>query len=196
MNTARILRSLDGEESGGGDGDWVTIARSELETLRGSSRGADSLQELEKIHSRVLAERELKIEEWRSACKNALRDRELAVALAGKPLVPGAAKQLIKLWGDQFDVHEDQGELKVSTRDGRDASRAVDEWLSSSDYAHFRQASSRGGTATTTSAGVSAPPPATPKTLGESLVRQWRENTSRAAAESSAPIGLGRRKGR
>lgn len=196
MNTARILRSLDGEESGGGDGEWVTIPRSELDRLRGSAGSAEAVQDLEKDHSLVLADRERKIEEWKTACRNALRDRELAMALAGKPLVPGAAKQLIKLWSDQFDVHEDQGEWKVTTRDGREASRAVDEWLSGSDYAHFRQASSRGGTATSTNAGLSTPAASSPKTLGETLIRQWRENAARVAAESSAPIGLGRRKGR
>ena len=39
--------------------------------------------------------------------------------LAGKPIIAGSVTQLIKLWRDELDVYEDDGAIKVATRDGR-----------------------------------------------------------------------------
>src|SRR3954470_11845632 len=85
------------------------------------------LKAREAAHAREIAAFESKAAEWERAFKSALRDRELATALAGRPLVPGAVPQLIKLWRDEFDVHEDRGEFKVSARDGRGVGQAVAE---------------------------------------------------------------------
>ena len=71
------------------------------------------------------------------ACKDALRDREIATALSGRPLVPGAAAQLLKLWRDRFVVVEGESEYKVTTEYGHTPGTILPEWLKLPKYAHF-----------------------------------------------------------
>ncbi len=126
--------------------------------------------------------------------REAVRDRELATALAGRSLVPGAASQLIKLWRDDFDVFETDGELKVTSRDGRSVARAIADRLEDPEYAHFRPATSRGGVATRGTGRTQTPgTPIVPRTLGEAVVQQWREGAANRADPASGPIGLRRR---
>lgn len=146
--------------------------------------------------SRQIAELDRKAAEWEHAYKAALRDRELAMALAGKPLIPGAAVQLIKLWQEEFDVYEDEGRPRVASRDGLAVEKAVAELLSRPEYAHFRPPTSRGGTAAQGSnrnAAAPAVPPAG-RTLGESVVQRWREASVARGSDPAAPVGLGRRR--
>jgi hypothetical protein len=135
-----------------------------------------------------------RVEELERGFKAAVRDRELATALAGRPLVPGAAAQLIKLWRDDFDVFEEGGEYRVTSRDGRPVSKAVAERLADAEYAHFSPPSSRGGAAARGSGRTSASGvPAAPKTLGEAALQRWREAAPSRADPASGPIGLRRR---
>src|SRR6478735_7270836 len=100
----RILRS-PGDDAGGAapDEEIVTISRSELDALRGgidsgripNASSKPGPEDLEARFEREIAERERQATEWERAFKSALRDREVATALAGKPLVSGAAAQLI-----------------------------------------------------------------------------------------------------
>lgn len=140
---------------------------------------------------RELTEQQRRASEWERSYKAAMRDAELATALAGRPLVPGAAAQLVKLWRDDFDVYEERGVLKVAARDGRSVNQAIGERLAAPEYAHFCQAASRGGSATPggTRSGFSGSTVPTPRTLGEAAILRWREGVGRHEA-GVAPIGL------
>lgn len=145
--------------------------------------------------ARRLAELDRKVEHWQGAYKAAVRDRELATALAGRPLVPGAAAQLVRLWRDDLDVIEEDGKVRVVARDGRPVQKAVSDWLSSPDFAHFRAPATRGGTRPPAEARGPANPStaAEPRTLGENVLRQWRATVS-GPTSPATPVGLGRRR--
>lgn len=141
-----------------------------------------------------LARRDRRLAELERACRSAVKERELATALAGRPLVPGAAGQLIRLWRDDLDVSEGESGYEVVARDGRTVAQAVSEWLASPEYSHFCQPSSRGGTA---SRDASRPAdrqgaPAAPRNLGEAVVMRWREESTARGESLSRPIGLRR----
>jgi hypothetical protein len=214
MRLSPILRSPDFDSNGGPLADeFVTISRAELDELRanageglpstsdlgepGSARSefAEILKTREAAHSREIAAREQKAAELERAYKAALRDRELATALVGKPLVAGAAAQLIKLWRDDFEVVDDDGEIQILARDGRGVEQAVAERLSGAEFAHFCLPSSRGGTGAKgqNRSATTAAPPAGPRTLGEAILQQWRETASRPQT-STTPTGWGRRR--
>ena len=216
MRSCLVLRSPDFEAFGGSpDDEFVTIPRAELEELRARSEGgpslrtapggplsgredfAEELKAREAAHSREIAAREQKATELERAYKAAVRDRELATALVGKPLVPGAAAQLIKLWRDDFEVVDEDGEIQVLARDGRGVDQAVLDRLNGPDFAHFCLPSSRGGTGAkgqNRSASTSAvPASAPPKTLGEAVLLKWRESASRPQGPAT-PSGWGRRR--
>ena len=208
MPVYRILPNPDAGQDGGSsafDVDLVSISRAELDALRalagasplveGRDEAAESGRAREAAHAREIADRDRKVSEWEAAFRTALRDRELATALVDRPLVSGAAPQLIRLWREEFDVFEDGGEFKVSDRQGRPVGRAVAERLASPEYAHFCRPSSRGGTASPATirpaARTDAPP--APKTLGEAALARWHEAATRSQPPS-APVGLGRRR--
>jgi hypothetical protein len=206
MRPFRILRSPDLEPEGGPpDDDLVTLTRAELEDLkaRANREGSPSAREefagtlkaIEADHSREIAARERKLTELERAYKAAIRDRELATALVGKPLVPGAAGQLIKLWRDDFEVVDDEGEVRVLARDGRAIERAVADRLEGPEFAHFCLPSSRGGTGARgqnrSASAPASPAPAPPRTLGESVLQKWRESAPRPQGPPG-PAGWGR----
>ena len=205
MPLYRIQLSPDAGEGGSPLPDEVvSISRSELDALRARAEaGAPEAQdtadpaarERESSLTRELAAREQKVTELERAYRAALRDRELATALAGKPLVPGAAAQLIKLWRDDFDALEESGEHRVYSRDGRPIQQAIADRLADPEYAHFCLPSSRGGSgAKDANRGARLNQNNAPKTLGEAVVLQWREQTAARAGSASKPIGLGRRR--
>jgi len=214
MRLCRILRSPDIESDGGLlDNEFVTISKAELDELRakaveGSSSKLDpgepqvarsefveALKTREVAHSREIVAREQKSAELERAYKAALRDRELATALVGKPLVPGAATQLIKLLRDDFEVVDEDGEIRILARDGRGVDQAVAERLAGPEFAHFCLPSSRGGTGSKgqNRSATPTPKPAGPKNLGEAVLHQWREADSRPQT-SPTPSGWGRRR--
>ncbi len=204
MRLTPILRSPEFESDGGSLAEeFVTISRSELEELRAkageglpsTSDFAEVLKTREAAHSREIAAREQKAAELERAYKAALRDRELATALVGKPLVAGAAAQLIKLWRDDFEVVDDDGEIQILARDGRGVEQAVAERLSGAEFAHFCLPSSRGGTGAKgqNRSATTVAPPAGPRTLGEAILQQWRETASRPQT-STTPTAWGRRR--
>jgi len=178
----------------------VTISLAELESLRaaaGGSRargGRPAPDGPDAATARELAARERRIAELESVCKSAVRDRELATALAGRTLAAGAAGQLVKLWRDEFDVFEQDGSYRVASRDGRSVSQAVGDWLASSEYAHFTLASSRGGSGARDANRPAAPGPGVtlPKNLGEAVVMKWREESVTRPDSLLKPIGLRR----
>jgi hypothetical protein len=210
MTLYRILLNPDD----GGEGElasdsMVSIPASELDALRLAAAGSvrpsdveagaeaeDRLRATERRYDEELARLARKAEQWEGACKAALREKELAAALAGRPLVPGAAPQLIKLWRDELNVIDEANGPRVTSRDGRSVAEAVASWLSSPEYAHFSRPSSRGGTTPpgdSRSTGT-APPRNTPRTLGDAILDQWREASQASRHDPAAPIGLGRRR--
>jgi hypothetical protein len=204
MRLSPILRSPDFESDGGSLADeFVSISRAELDELRAkageclpsTSEFAEVLKTREAAHSREIAAREQKAADLERAYKAALRDRELATALVGKPLVAGAAAQLIKLWRDDFEVVDDGGEIQILARDGRGVDQAVAERLAGAEFAHFCLPTSRGGTGAKGQNRSATPtaPPTGPRTLGEAILQQWRETASRPQS-SPIPTGWGRRR--
>lgn len=214
MRPCRILRSPDVESAGGSIADEVvTISKAELDELKARAEGgpasgpvaggrpagreehAEEWKAREADHSREIEARERKAADLERAYKAALRDRELATALVGKPLVPGAAAQLIKLWRDDFEVVDDEGEIQVLARDGRAVEQAVLDRLNGPDFAHFCLPSSRGGTGAKgqnrSASAPATPAPAPPRTLGEAVLLKWRESASRPQG-SPSPSGWGR----
>lgn len=163
----------------------------------GADTAADEarLRQIEATYAERLAEQTRKSAEWERACKAAILDRELATALAGRPLMPGAAAQLLKLWHDDFDVLGEADSSRVVARDGRPLAQVVAERLSRSEYAHFCQPTSRGGTATNGSGRLagSGPDPTPPRNLGEIALRRWLEAATRMGG-SVLPVGLSRRR--
>lgn len=138
--------------------------------------------------------RDRRLADLERVCKSAVRERELAMLLSGRQLVPGAAAQLIKLWSDEFDVYEDNGVYKVACRAGRAAEQVVNDLLDSPEYAHFRLPASRGGTAgrdaSKPSRTASSENP--PRNLGEMIVMKWREESAAQPESLLKPIGLRR----
>ena len=204
MSQNQILNSPEaGTEGTTPEAETATVPPSESAVFRSRSEEARptdmhpkaGTEEIEARFAKEIADRERQSSEWERAFKSALRDREIATALAGKPLVSGAAAQLITLWRDEFSVCEERGEFRVRARDGRPITQAVTEMLDSAEYSHFRQPSSRGGTAQRgASIGRGSPPVApSPRNLGEAVIMQWRETMSRSD-DGSAPIGLRRRR--
>jgi len=180
--------------------DLVTISRWEFEALQARAMGSPASTEAALPPAPVALvtleplEPDPRLAAREKTLRDAVRDRELATALAGRALVPGAAAQLIKLWREDFDVFESDGELKVTSRDGRSVSRAIADRLDEPEYAHFRPATSRGGVATKGTGRTQTPgTPVVPRTLGEAALLQWRERTANRAEEASGPFGLRRR---
>ena len=186
----------------------VTISRAELDELRAlalsaagpalSGRSDEPAREAarrEEALAKELAARDRKVADLESAYRRALRDRELATALAGKPLVSGAAGQLIKLWRDDFDVYEESGEYKVAARDGRTVAQWVAERLGGGDYAHFCLPSTRGGAGAKglSQSGEAGGAASAAKTLGEAVISQWRESAASRVAPAPGLAGWGRR---
>ncbi|HWE36562.1 MAG TPA: hypothetical protein VG406_08350 [Isosphaeraceae bacterium] len=187
------------------DDEVVTIGRAELEELRALAHSAsrpgraaepaaDAARREEGL-ARELAARDRKVADLESAYRKALRDRELATALAGKPLVAGAAIQLIRLWRDDLDVYEESGEYRVAARDGRAVAQWVADRLGKPDYAHFCLPPSRGGSGAKGLSQSGGPGAAAPsaKTLGEAVISQWRESAAGRAAPTTGLTGWGRR---
>jgi hypothetical protein len=195
-----ITVTFDAAKDAAAPDDLVTISRWELETLRERAKPDATAVAKEPESTPVPPAspnreddvRDRKAAEMERAFKAAIRDRELATALAGRPLLPGAAVQLIKLWRDDFDVFEEGGEFHVTARDGRPVAKAVSERLSEAEYAHFSPPSSRGG-ASAKGSGRSMSVESMPRTLGEAVLRQWRESVSTKLDPASGPIGLRRR---
>lgn len=215
MRRGLILRSLDPEAGGGGGteptlDEVVSISRAELEELRARAaevarlspqladartESAAALKARDAEHLQAIAANEQKTATMERAYKAALLDRELATALVGKPLVPGAAAQLIRLWRDAFEVIDEQGAIRVVSKEGRSVDQAVADRLAGSEFAHFCLPNSRGGTGQrgqNRSATPSPVPPA-PRTLGDAVIHQWRESGARDAATAGSP-GWGRRR--
>ena len=143
---------------------------------------------------REIASQDKRLAALERVCKNAIRERELAMLLSGRTLVPGAAAQLIKLWSDQFDVYEDNGVYKVASREGRSAEQVVNDWLASAEYSHFCLPASRGGTGARDASKPTrmATSETVPRNLGEMIVMKWREESAAQPESLLKPIGLRR----
>ena len=182
MRLGQILMAPEGEEGGGAATDEVvTVPRAEFEALQAlaasASSPAEAIQARDAAHAREIADRDRKAGDLERAYRSALRDREIATALAGKPLVAGAAAQLIQLWRDDFDVVDDGAKVRILARDGRGVEQAVADRLAGPEFAHFCLPNSRGGTGARgqNRSATPAPPPAGPRTLGEAAVVRWRD---------------------
>ena len=212
MRLSTILRALDPEAGGGSDGapvdEVVTIGRAELAELRAKvnvgpdpqlaearAEWAEALKARDAEHSREVADNERRSSALERSYKAALLDRELATALAGRPLVPGAATQLISLLRDAFEVIDDDGVIRVVSREGRSVDQAVADRLAGAEFAHFCLPSSRGGTGNRgqNRSATPATAPAAPRTLGEAVVHQWRAAAAQAPNQTGSP-GWGRRR--
>jgi hypothetical protein len=197
------LRADAGRETGALE-DAVMAARGEPEASRVNgnieANSRSRLAELEALlraqeasHAREIAALERRASELERAYRGALLDRELITVLADKPLIPGAAAQLIKLWRDELEVHDEGGERRVSARDGRPVAQVVNDWLASPEFAHFLRPSARGGTAARGTNRPSAPlAVSAPRNLGEVALQRWRESASQRGEGPAPTPGWGR----
>lgn len=208
MDNVPILPTPDEGEGGPSPStDDVMISRKELDDLRsragaltpaveaaGPAEGSLDPRGREAQLTREFAERDQRLVELERTCKAAVRDRELATALAGKPLAAGAASQLIRLWREDFDAYEEGGGYKVAAKDGRSVGQVVNDWLASPEYSHFCLPTSRGGTGARDASRPSGPTAlqTAPRNLGESIVMRWREESAAKPGNLLKPIGLRR----
>lgn len=103
------------------------------------------LEKLVKKHAEELESERSKSAEAALRYKASERNRELTLALAGHPLVKGAAEQLTRLWADEFEVVEAGDGFRVRSRDLKSPGDWVAAQLASEEYAHFVRAEQRGG---------------------------------------------------
>ena len=106
-------------------------------------------------YERLMKERDEEINRIKTELKSTLekqrrsaRDQALSDAFAnsGLTLHKGAADQLRKLWADEFEAVEEDGQIQVRTKDFKSPSDVVKARLASEDYQHFVAASPRGQT--------------------------------------------------
>jgi len=216
MSLYRILMSpeagREGTSTPSGEGgstsseEVVAITRVELDRLRARAGESEDqpawraevesrIAAQEAAHARELTARDRRVDDLERAYRAALRDKELATALAGKPLIPGAAAQLIKLWREDFDVYDEGGERRVAARDGRPVIQAVAELLAGPEYAHFCHPSSRGGPDVRGANRPAIPAPPGPRNLGEAAIQRWHDSAAALRADAGrSSIGLGRRR--
>jgi hypothetical protein len=200
----------------GPEPEWERVSRSEVARLREAAQTLDQLrvdqergeeerrikegkwEELVKDYKDKLEGETRKLQERDRAFKASLRDRELASALAQHSLLPGAARQLLALVRDQFDVHDEGGQVAVKSRGFDPVDEAVRQILAQPEYAHFLRPTSQGGvgataaqlTHQTPSPLAGALPP--PTNLGEAIVQQWQTRRQQATASPGMlPVGLG-----
>jgi len=108
---------------------------------------------------------------------------ELSRALAGLPLVPGAAIQLTKLWRSEFAAEPTGDTFQVRTPTFQSVGDFVAAQLASPEYAHFVRAQNpQGGTGGMNPAGQASPTPAAnavqpklPTTLSEAVILTMQE---------------------
>jgi hypothetical protein len=160
----------------------------------GSLNGSDALEAAWRIRESLLVqslkERTEELTRLQKAYHDAVKNQELLTVLAGCSLMPGAAQQLVKLWRDELDCHEENGTIRVTSRDGKSVSEIVNERLRESEYAHFTRSQARGGpTQRGGERQVSLTP--APKTLGESVLMQWQ--AQQRSGKPGGPAGLARR---
>lgn len=115
--------------------------KAEEERLRDKGK----YDELVKLKDDEIARKENINVELTNRTKKSVLAKELATALSGHTLVPGASGQLGKLWSDEFEVKPDGDEWRVETRDRKSPAEFVREKLASDEWAHFVKAEARGG---------------------------------------------------
>ena len=124
-------------------------ARKEQDLLaeKGNTEAAkQALQHAREAHDREMAAERGKLAETDRRSRTAFRDRELALALSGKPLVEGAAPQLMKLMRDAVEAHPEGDGYSVRTTDFINVNDYVARELAKPEYAHFLRATTTGGT--------------------------------------------------
>lgn len=113
--------------------------------------------------------------------KRFARDAALGRVLSSRPLVPGAAKQLERLFAPDLIVDAQGESFNVRTASFQDLDSFVDAQLANPEYSHFLRAHNpNGGTAGGPASGGSAAPtspanPATvepPKNFGHAIIAQ------------------------
>lgn len=162
-----------------------TARQAELQKLVDKGK----LEEVVAANARELAARDSKYETLLKATRQTELSRSLTAALAGKPLVPGAAAQLAELWAKHFEVIDGpDGTFHVRSTDLKTPDLFVAERLASPDYAHFVTAAGRGGAGGAGGAAATPDPNAQPtvyKTYEEFVNARWNSEQSKIAAGPS-----------
>lgn len=126
----------------------IAAERAEQDRLAAQGNADAARQALEA--SRAESERQLNAERAQRAdierrSRTAFRDRELATALSGRDLLPGAAQQLQQLFRDQLEAHAEGEGYAVRTRDFVAVDAFVARELARPEYAHFQKPATTGG---------------------------------------------------
>ncbi|MBI1325033.1 hypothetical protein GC170_17860 [bacterium] len=126
---------------------------------------------------------EARLSALKRKCMNLATERELALALAAEPLIPGVSDQLVKLLKDRIVAEvTDDHEIRVRSRDGRPVADAVKDWLGSAEYRHFRTPGSRGGVlrkseSTMHSGTAETVSDTSGRSLNEMVIERWKHRT-------------------
>ena len=141
---------------------------------------------------RVADERDARIGDLERTFKATLRDKELTAALAGMPLVPGAAKQLTILLRDDLEVIEADGQFQIQSRSREPVVDFVRARLAEPEFEHFVRPAGGGGSGAF--GGQQTPPNhrANPVPLSpdEEVFASWRARQDRLTELGFAPKGL------
>ena len=104
------------------------------------------LEEIARNHEAALKARDEAMQAVLNRARKAELRRAITSALSGHELVENAADDLLRLWGDDFEVEDDGDGFKVRSKsDLRSPADVVAERLASKRYAHFVKAANRGG---------------------------------------------------
>jgi hypothetical protein len=163
------------------------IAQKELEATAANIRAAQAAGETEAL----ARQHRQNIEAERARAASVAKKAELAQALAGRPLVPGAASQLSHLWNSELHADATTDGFAVRTAGFQDVNTFVTEQLARPEYSHFLANSPATPPATRPATpGAAAPATPTPQPepvdLGSRLLAEYQQ---RRAAQGPAPDG-------
>ena len=130
--------------------------KAERETLLAKGQ----LDQIAANHAAALAAKDDALAALDKRTRSSELRRSLTEALSGHELREGAMGQLLKLWGDEFQVDDDGEGFKVRSKaDLRDPKSVFAERLQSKEYDHFLRAGHKGGAATAIAQGTAAVAP-------------------------------------
>jgi hypothetical protein len=142
-------------------------------------------------HAAELAAQAAATAEAERRARTFAKQSALMAELAGRPLLPGVAKQLASLIHAPLDAYPDGESFTVRTSTFQDVKTYLDTELARPEYAHFLAAGSRGGAGG--GGGTQGPTvPATPVTMGDEMIARKLAQAAAQGPIGARPIGLAR----
>src|SRR5579864_2266712 len=167
-------------------------ARAQETYLIEKGKYEDAIKARDERYGKEVQERDSRLASLDRTFKSTLLDKELTTALAGFPLVPGAATQLTALLRSELEVVEAGGQFRVQTRTMEPVGHFLKSRLCTPDFEHFLKPS--GGPGSGAGGGHQTLPnhrqnPA-PQTPDEEIFTAWGIQQSKLAKAGFAARGL------